>query len=97
MANADLISLITNLFDNAIEAASKTLKKEIYLTINQTDSALEISFLNTYDKDIIITKENPQYHQYGQKIISNIVKKYKGQLIVQPNDIEYKVFIILKL
>ena len=65
----DIISLISNLLDNAIEACMR-VNKELTPKIKMT---IEPEILKTSKKD----KAN---HGYGIQIIKEVVKKYKGTI-----------------
>ena len=76
----DMIELLTNLIDNAIEASKNALEKKIRLTIFYQDNKIKINIVNSYDANYSngITKKDYKYHGYGKKIIQDIVSKYNG-------------------
>ena len=83
--DSDLLSLITNIVDNAIENfVPDNAKDMINVSIVTQQDYLRILSLNSVAQDSIkgkptlkTTKLN-RGHGYGTKIIKNIVKKYEG-------------------
>ena len=83
--DSDLLSLITNIVDNAIENfVPDNAKDMINVSIVTQQDYLRILSLNSVTQDSIkgkptlkTTKLN-RGHGYGTKIIKNIVKKYEG-------------------
>jgi hypothetical protein len=86
----DLCSLLTNIMDNAIEAAvaSKREPPQISLTIRPKQEYLFIHQENPVSADIPsdqrlslrTTKKNGELHGYGTRIIRGIVDKYNGSI-----------------
>ena len=84
---ADISSVISNLIDNAIEAAEKTEKPYIMLKIYTHGSYLDIFVKNTYNGIIhaddehgflASAKKDVDSHGYGTRIIREIAEKYDG-------------------
>ena len=82
ISNSEIISLLTNLIDNSIEAVIHTNDSKIALDIISIDS-FDVVIKNAYNENIKIQKENPHLHGYGTKIIKDITHKYKGNILVQ--------------
>ncbi|MCM1130661.1 MAG: GHKL domain-containing protein [Staphylococcus sp.] len=78
ISNADIISLISNLMDNAIEALENEEDKRLILEIGTTEHGIEILVKNTCHAIHKTKKSNPKYHGFGLKIIKEIINKYKG-------------------
>lgn len=83
--NLDLVSLMSNILDNAIDSAKKSEKKYIALSINNALGSVVLTCKNscehipkTINGKLITTKENQKKHGYGTKIIADIVKKHNG-------------------
>jgi sensor histidine kinase regulating citrate/malate metabolism len=83
----DMNILLSNLFDNAIEAAALTDDKILKLQIKYNKGILNIEICNSYDGEILrqgnqyaTTKSNKNLHGYGLKNIEKVVEKYEGTL-----------------
>ena len=85
----DLLSLTSNLLDNAVEAAQKVIeseKKKIKVIFNQNKGYLIIDVWNYYNKNFLdvvgnrfkTTKKDKQLHGKGMDIIRETTLKYKG-------------------
>lgn len=100
----DISSLFNNILDNAVEAASLSSGKYIYLEItNSLNSYHRIIAANSCDiephsdKGILITsKKNKDTHGFGTKSIRKIVNKYDGELQWEYNNEsrQFKLIII---
>ena len=83
LSDTDLVSLMSNILDNAIESAKNSQDKRVYLSINKTLGSEALTCINSCDKhpktvngQLVTSKQNQKHHGYGSKIISDIVKKY---------------------
>ena len=103
--NYDLTVLLCNLFENAVEAATKTEKPFIHATFS-FDSEKEISIIsivNSCSERVkfvnglpVTSKPNPQNHGLGIKSIKRVVEKYNGAInMYQDNDNTFHVVIAL--
>ncbi len=80
ISNYDLCRVLTNLIDNQIEATeSFSEKKTIELSIRITPSIILIKGINAYKNTANKKIRDKDFHGYGQKIISDTVKKYNGK------------------
>lgn len=92
VSDADIVVLISNLLDNAIEAATKVKNKKIIRVklMNEPD-ALIISVENTFDNilirddDIFETTKSTEVdlHGLGIKNIIGVINKYHGRYIIE--------------
>jgi hypothetical protein len=104
ISDIDTVAIFSNMLDNAIEAAEKAEKKEIYVElykVNRSYSAVKIE--NYTDKEPIILdgllrtqKKNSDIHGVGIKSINNALKKY-GSELTWTYDKENKFFSALAL
>lgn len=86
ISDIDLCSLISNLFDNAIEACKKmNSNKHIDFSIKKDESVYYFSMKNTIGHSVLegnpelnTTKKDKIIHGFGTKIINDIAKKYNG-------------------
>ena len=92
VSGIDLCSLFCNLLDNAIEACQtiKDQPRSIQIKTNVSGGFLVIKLENTYEKPPLkehgffrTSKENPEDHGYGMKLIERITKKYHGQFTAE--------------
>jgi len=81
----DLSSVLSNLFDNAIEAArcaeTPFIKARIFIYKQYLSITVENSYKNPPTSDgenLITSKDDPCLHGYGTRIISEICGRYNG-------------------
>lgn len=101
--NTDLTSLLSNILDNAIEAAKSTSEKMIDLSINRVNGSDMLTCVNSSDmKPVSVsgilktTKSDKTFHGMGTKSIRRIVNKYKGEYEWDYDEMkkEFSVFIM---
>lgn len=98
----DLVTILSNLLNNAIEACEKISQKRIiWLKFTVENNMTVISVKNTVaetveiiDEVLITTKENKIEHGLGVKNIKECVDKYKGSYTIKSKD-EYFFFGII--
>lgn len=85
ISDTDLVSLMSNILDNAVEAAKNSKEKRIYLSINKTMGLNAIKCVNSCDNQpttqkgkLVTTKKDKHTHGFGTKIIEDITNKYDG-------------------
>lgn len=86
--DVDLVILISNLLDNAIEAASKVYsEKEITIKSILKENIWILTVKNPCDRDVFIkdnkietTKDDKESHGFGLSNIESITHKYDGKL-----------------
>lgn len=97
----DLITLLFNILDNAIEACEKiTTKRFIHVKIYEKYNCLYIEVMNSKNPDDLFgslktTKADPINHGIGTTIIKNIVRKYKGDVLFEDNKDTFRVKLFL--
>lgn len=81
----DVAVMLSNLLENAVEAAEKTQERMIETWISNKGDYVAVSVSNSYDgilekkgNHILSTKEDKKTHGYGLINIRDIVKKYDG-------------------
>lgn len=86
MENTDLTTMLSNILDNAIEAAKNSNEKKIDLSINRVNGSDMLTCVNSSDvKPVSVsgvlktTKEDKKFHGAGTKSIKRMVNKYKGE------------------
>lgn len=93
----DLVSILCNLLDNGIESCLKTdiqSKRYIRLRCHTVAGWLFIQLENSVKEPIVekqkfflTSKEDKEQHGIGLKIIADIVKKYKGEIRLESQDL----------
>ena len=90
MESSDLISIMSNILDNAVMASKLSEEKTVSLSINRNNSFDVLICKNSCDQkptssgdDLKTTKTESGIHGYGFKSIRRTAKKYNG-------DIEWK-------
>lgn len=83
----DLVTILGNILDNAVESASKAENKYISLTTNKVNTYDSIMIVNSCDtppksveRELKTTKKDKKSHGLGIKSVMKILKKYKGDL-----------------
>ncbi len=86
----DLISLISNLADNAMEYMERKLVPgTVSVEVYQKDAYLFVIVINPLAEDedteklskLKTSKRNPSQHGYGTRIVREIARKYKGSCV----------------
>ena len=94
IADEDIVIILSNLLNNAIEACEKIMEKRIiWLKFVNEENMMIISVKNTVIEDVeiiddvlITTKTNTIEHGLGVKNIKESVEKYKGSYSLQAQD-----------
>lgn len=88
MNDTDLTALMSNILDNALEAAKHSSRRTIDLSINFSNGHDVLTCVNSCDKKPIFdsgvlktTKQDKKYHGLGTKSIKNISGKYGGDCV----------------
>ncbi len=105
ISEPDLIALLENILDNAVEAAKNTDTKKIELSINKkngfdvlvcNNSAVHRPILQ--GENFVTTKNKSGFHGVGISIIKKVVAKYNGIFEWSYNDLnkEFTIYIVFK-
>lgn len=105
VANEDLVVLITNLLDNAIEACKQLEKpnRKIIFRMEYNNGELVISTQNRFEKGNSVeevgatSKEDKENHGYGMINIKEVANKYDGEDIISRNENIYTHTVILNI
>lgn len=105
VTDSDVISVIGNLCDNAIEYLSTIPehKRQMQLAVKvyrdyyciTCQNTILSSVLNT-NPDLNSTKDNVAFHGKGLKILKNVAEKYQGELIYSEEENEFVVSTIIR-
>ena len=104
VVDEDLVVLLSNLLNNAIEACEKCKdNKKIQLKFVMEENAIVLSVKNTYTEPVIYEKNEiktsksmPEEHGVGIKNIKKIVEKYEGSYTIQNDDREFLFSILIE-
>lgn len=99
----DLVAILGNLLDNAIEAASKAEKKYIKFRASYDRGTVLIVLSNSYNGELKLEgrtykttkKDDTAIHGIGLKSIEAVVEKYNGEIKVTHTDTEFLVRILM--
>lgn len=101
----DISSVISNLLDNAVEAAEKSENPHIILKILMYRKYLTIFVKNSYCDDfqslidnvnLLTTKPDKSMHGYGMQIVNEIAIKYDGDCQMQLDGNYFITNVLLK-
>ncbi len=89
----DLITVIGNLCDNAIEALQKQDKKQLLLLLAQRSGYYMVIVKNYINESVLeknptlsSNKDNPVLHGHGIDNVRDVLKKYNGELRLYEED-----------
>ena len=100
--DVDLVTLLFNLIDNAIDACEEIESyKYICIKMYEKYNCLYLEVINSKDinvdqSSLKTTKEDTMNHGIGVSIIKNIVKKYKGDVVFEDHGETFRVKLFLK-
>ncbi|MCL1916815.1 MAG: GHKL domain-containing protein [Peptococcaceae bacterium] len=105
---ADIVTILGNLLDNALDAVAKVEEKLLKLTIKFSKGNLFIKMDNTFDGEVnytgnnkageekrIATRKEGEQHGYGLKNIRKSVEKYNGCVDIAHTDTIFSVGLLL--
>lgn len=103
MQDEDIVVILSNLLNNAIEACDKCQgRKVIKLKFVIEDGSIIISVKNTYenalilqDGELLTTKSASDEHGIGIRNIINVIERYHGSYVIKPDDKEFFFSIII--
>lgn len=103
--NDDLVVLLANLLNNAIEACESCKEKRQikFRFTREKDGTTILSVRNTYSRPLVFQqdelktskKDQPEEHGVGVKNIIKVVEKYNGSYVIQHDAGEFYISIIL--
>ena len=102
MDDDDIVVILSNLLNNAIEACEKSEKKIVKMKIVKEDNDIVISVKNSYNgvikKDcgeLVSTKEDTDGHGFGIRNIRESVGKYGGTCSITYDDMDFSFSILI--
>lgn len=103
--DCDIVSLVGNLCDNAVDYLStiEESKRRMNLTISSYKGYCYIICKNTIEDSVLsvnpkldTTKKSNSNHGHGMKILSDVSKKYGGEVLIKEKDNEISVSVIVR-
>ena len=98
----DFSAILGNLLDNAIEAAGRSKKRYVELTIRRRKGYDMIQICNSIDKSVLAdnptlqtTKEDADMHGLGMQQVRELVEKYDGMLDIYEEEKRFIVSVLL--
>lgn len=98
----DLNMLLSNLYNNAIEAAFLTEEKSVSLLMEKTRGYLRITIENSVTENpvrvnpnFLTSKKDRELHGFGMQIIQSVVDKYSGMMQMEGSDERFKISVLL--
>ena len=89
----DLLAILNNLLDNAIDACKKESDKKLFIQMITIKSFLKITIKNSCSENVFLQnphletkKSDRSYHGFGLKIVQKIAKSYHGTLRTEQID-----------
>lgn len=107
MSDVDIVSLLTNMFDNAVESAKHSKDRDVLFSIYVRNSNFVIvQIVNSCDSPpetqngkLISRKKDTVLHGVGTKSIRRVAEKYNGSFDWQYNEAmrQFEASVILKI
>lgn len=101
----DIVTILCNLLDNAIEAAEKSERKQVRIETDFRNNFSVIIVSNSCDTSPklddtefpVTTKKNNRLHGFGLKSVKKAVKKYKGDLDFEYDNICNRIIVTVMI
>ena len=107
MSDVDIVSLLTNMFDNSIESALRSQKREIIFSINvRNNNYVTVQTTNSCDEKpksrngkLVSNKKDPTSHGVGTQSIKRVVERYNGSFLWNYDEVshEFKASALLRI
>ncbi len=98
----DIVIILSNLLNNAIEACEQCEKKVIKIKFTKENGQIFISVINTYKEKLVIsegeyqtTKGDSLAHGIGIQNIKETVSKYNGNCVIKPDGLMFRFLIYI--
>jgi len=103
ISECDIVTILSNILDNAIEAAEQCNNKKIVLKITKQDNKLFIDSSNTYNGNLFplekrfTTKSDADNHGYGIANIRQTVSRNNGECIIDAKQGIFRISITIPM
>ena len=99
----DIVLILSNLLNNAIEACEKSERPVIKVKIMKEQKQIIIAVINTIDKEpkeecgkfITSKEENTELHGIGIQNIKDTVEKYGGTCVIRYDQMIFQFIIVI--
>lgn len=102
IADEDIVVILSNLLNNALEACEKCNEKMIKVKFVRENGQIVISVVNTFfDKPVIIngnyqtSKEDAAMHGMGIRNVREVVDKYKGTCVIKHDNHLFRFIVFI--
>lgn len=103
ISDEDIVVILANLLNNAIEACADSEEKLIKLKLTHDDTGVIISVINTYAKAPVMNGDkfqstkvvDKEMHGIGISNVKDVVKKYGGATSIHVTDKEFQFVIMI--
>jgi len=103
---ADIVTVLGNLLDNALEAVAKANEKIIKLDIKLSKGGLFVKIENSFNGEVkygeqgrgesaIVSLKGDTQHGYGLKNIGQVIEKYNGHMKIAHSEGVFSVGVLL--
>lgn len=101
----DLMTILGNLLDNALEAAEQSTNKKVIIETEYRNDFTIIIVSNSCDKSPkmensrlpVTTKENHRLHGFGLKSVKKAIKKYNGDLALEYDNTKKSIVVTVMI
>lgn len=101
----DISSLLSNMIDNAIEAAERSddhfvkvsiFRYNAYWVFSVENGCIDNKTIERTTNQLISSKPDKIHHGYGSKIIKDIAEKYNGEAVWESDGTIFKTTVLIK-
>lgn len=105
ISDEDIVILLSNLLNNAIEACEQAKEKYIKIKFAIEDNQIILSVHNSMEvipdiqdgEFITSKKEQAENHGIGLKNVKEVVEKYKGKYVIDYDETSFKISMIIPM
>lgn len=102
IADEDIVVILSNLLNNALEACEKCNDKVLKIKFIKENEQIVISVVNSFDGNILVingnyhtSKENLSTHGMGIKNVKEVVDKYGGTCVIRHDNYMFNFIILI--
>ena len=102
ISDEDIVVILSNLLNNAMEACEKCVDKMIKVKFVRENEQIVISVINTYaDKPVIVndsyktSKEDKSMHGMGIRNVREVVDKYGGTCVIKHDNLLFRFIVYI--